>query len=91
MTVSQAFNSGSVIDVDDASEVVVAANPNRSQLFLQNDHASQVLYLSLGGTAVANSGIRLNPGGGGVVLDGYKGAVSAIASAANTNLLVAET
>lgn len=72
------------------ASTVVSANDNRVRLILGNDHATQVIYLSLGGTAEANKGIRLNAAGGQVNLEGYTGAVSAIATGAGTGLLITE-
>jgi hypothetical protein len=90
MRIPQAFNAGSAVSIGAVNVAAVAANGNRSTLILQNDHATQVIYCSLGGTAVANVGLRLSAAGGTVVLDGYTGAVSAIATGASTPLLVTE-
>lgn len=89
MTVSQAINPGSAVSVGTSNTALVGANDRRS-VVLCNDHASNTIYLSLGGTAVANQGIRLNAAGGAIKLDGYTGAVSAIATGASTAVTVAE-
>lgn len=86
----QAFNQGTAVSIGASNVAAVAANPNRSRIILQNDHATQVIYLSFGGTAVANVGLRLNAAGGSLTLDGYSGAISAIATGASTPLLVTE-
>lgn len=69
---------------------VLAANGSRIEAFVCNDHASQVVYLSLGGTAEANKGIRVNAAGGTVRIGSFTGAISAIASGASTTVTVAE-
>ena len=88
--IDEATTTHGAVSVGAASTSVAVANPDRIALFLQNDHATQVVYLSLGGTAVANQGIRLNAAGGGVVISSYTGAVNAIATGAATGVLVAE-
>ena len=89
-SVASATTTHDAATVGTSASTVVAANGRRNELFLQNDHATQVIYLSLGGTAEANKGIRLNAAGGGVVITRYSGAVSAIATGAATTLLIAE-
>lgn len=69
---------------------VLAANGARVDAFICNDHASQVVYLSLGGTAEANKGIRVNAAGGMVRIGSFTGAISGIASGASTTVTVAE-
>ena len=83
-------NAGDAVDVTTDSTSVVAANGNRIELTLQNDHASQVVYLSLGGTAVANKGIRLNPGGGSYTTSAYTGAINAISVGGTSAVLITE-
>lgn len=75
--------------VGTTSAVVAAANEKRIELFLTNDHSSQIIYLGLGTTAVANKGIKLAPGAG-IVISSFAGAVYAVASGAATTLLIAE-
>ncbi len=72
------------------SGVVVPANDNRVAAYVCNDHATNIVYLSLGGTAVANEGIRLNAAGGAVVIYHYSGVITAIASGADTNVIFSE-
>lgn len=86
----KAYNPGAAVSIGGSNVAAVAANPNRERIILQNDHATQVIYLSLGGTAAANAGIRLNAAGGSILLEGYTGAISAIATGASTPLLVTE-
>jgi hypothetical protein len=85
-----AFNPGDGVDVSGSNVQVVAANKQRAEITLANDHATQVIYLSLGGTAALNTGIRLNPAGGSWSSTSYTGAISAIASGATTRLLRSE-
>jgi hypothetical protein len=89
-TTSSATTPHGTASVGGTAGSVVAANPNRVRLILGNDHASQVIYLSLGGTAELNKGIRLNAVGGQINLEGYTGAVSAIATGSTTPLLITE-
>lgn len=81
---------GTAVSVDAASEVVAAANPDRAEITIQNDHATQIIYLSLGGTAALNSGIRLNALGGSWTSNAYTGAINGIATGAATVALVTE-
>lgn len=80
----------SSVSVGTSSTQVAAANGARVELFLCNDHATQTVYLALGATAVANQGIRLNAGGGSIVLSSFTGVVNAIATGASTNVTVCE-
>lgn len=73
-----------------ASAVVVPANPQRVEVTICNDHATQVAYLSLGGTAVANTGIRLAAAGGSYTTQAFTGAINAIATGATTVLTFSE-
>ena len=73
---------------------VIAANPNRRCLLLINDSAN-IIYLMLGGTAVANQGIRLNAAGGNYEMSPrlgnlYRGAINAIALTGTSVLLVTD-
>lgn len=70
---------------------VVSANPQRVEITICNDHATQVAYLSLGtGAAVVSTGIRLNAAGGSYTTKSYTGAIQAIATGAATVLTVSE-
>lgn len=85
-----AKNPGSTVSVGVADGALVASNPARLELTICNDHATQIVYLSLGGTAVINSGIRLNAAGGSYTTNAYTGAVRAIASGATTGVTITE-
>lgn len=78
------------VAVGAASVSLAVANIDRVALVVCNDHATQIVYLSLGGTAVVGQGIRLNAAGGSHVIDYYTGAVNAIATGAGTGVSVAE-
>lgn len=84
-----AKNTQGAVSVGTSSGVLVPANGDRVELTICNDHATQILYLSLGGTAVASQGIRLGPGQF-YTTNAYTGAVSAIASGAATGACFAE-
>ena len=75
-----------------ASVVARRANRNRKGLLLTND-SDTVIYLTFGGLAVANSGLRLNAGGGVFEINAtnlYKGIISAISAGADKALLYVE-
>jgi hypothetical protein len=73
-----------------SSATVVAANPQRVSVTLCNDHATQIVYLALGATAVANTGIRLNAAGGTITLTSYTGIITGIATGASTVVTYSE-
>ncbi len=81
--------------VDNADGEVLAANANRDYAILIND-SDTVMYLNLGGTAAANTGIRIAASGGSYELGthalNYRGAINAIhgGGAVNKVLLVSE-
>jgi hypothetical protein len=72
----------------------IAANTSRRYLLLQNDDATDTIYVKVGAAAVANEGVKIAPGGSYVIsaaagnLD--TGAVNLIASANTPLLLIAE-
>jgi hypothetical protein len=79
-----------VVSVGTSSGSVLSADANRTFLLLINDSAN-VIYVSLAGSAAAlNAGQRLNANGGSILLDRYVPvtAINAIATGANSNLLV---
>lgn len=82
-------NAGSGVSVATTSTVVAASNLNRLEIIIVND-SDTVIYLRLGTSAVLNSGIRLNAGGGSFTTDKYTGQINAISSVAGKNLTVAE-
>ena len=67
----------------------VAENEERIEVFITNTHATQTLSLSLGGTAVAGSGIVLRSNES-VVISSFTGAINAIGSGAATTVAIAE-
>lgn len=79
----------SVVSVGVASGVVIDANADRRELILQNDHATQVIYLRLlAAAAVLNQGVRLDPGA--TFITDLTAEIRAIATGAATTLLVTE-
>lgn len=68
---------------------VVSPNPQRVEVTICNDHATQVAYLALGTVAALNGGIRLAPGQS-YTTGAYTGAIAAIATGAATVLTYAE-
>jgi hypothetical protein len=67
-------------DVANTSTLVLAANPDRRYAVFTNDSDSPI-YLAIWHTAVAHTGIRLNPNGGSYEIDFknyYVGDVTAI-------------
>lgn len=85
----EAKNPGSVVTVGAASAPLVAENRERIEVFIANTHATQAASLSLGGVAVAGSGIVL-PAGASIVITSFMGAINAIGSGAGTTIAVAE-
>jgi len=84
----------SEVSVGDSTTAVLAENPNRSFALFIND-SDTVIYLNIGGAAVLNDGVRLNPSGGAYEMSRALGnldtqAVNAISSVASKNLLVVE-
>jgi hypothetical protein len=82
------------VTVTTSTTAIVAANSNRHELILTND-GTNVVYLALATslsapTAVANKGIRLNPGGGCYQTDSFTGAVAGIASGGSSVVCVTE-
>lgn len=73
-----------------ASATVVASNPARVSVTICNDHATQIVYLALGPTAVASTGIRVNAAGGSVTISGYTGIITGIASGVTTVVCFSE-
>lgn len=72
------------VSVGTSSATVVAANPDRVSVTICNDHATQVLYLALGATAVVNKGIRVNAAGGQVTITAYTGIITGVATGTAT-------
>ena len=78
--------------VGTSSAQAVAASATRTGLVLTNTSANAI-SLGFGATAVLNSGITLNAGGGIFEMDEYtfdRGAVNAIAAGASSNLAIQE-
>lgn len=71
------------------SKELVAENGARIALFVGNPGATDV-YLALGATAVSGEGIWLKKEAGAVVIQGYTGKVTAIASSGEPEITYAE-
>lgn len=85
-----ATNAAAGVSVGTSSVTVVAANPQRVEVTICNDHATQVVYLALGPLAFANVGIRLNAAGGSYTTTSYTGIITAIATGAATGVAFSE-
>ena len=85
-----AATPGGSATVGTSSGQIVAANSSRQELYIYNNHATNVVYLSLGGTAAVGQGARINPNGDYFYTASYTGAVSAIATGASTGVSIAE-
>lgn len=81
--------SHTTVTVGTASAQAVAANASRAYLLLVND-GDEAIYVSLGGAAALNAGIRLNASGGSYETSTWRGAVQAICTSGNKKLLVTE-
>jgi hypothetical protein len=80
-----------VVSVLSTDTALVAANANRVELTITNDHATQVVYLSFGTTAAtANNCMRLNAAGGSYTTRSYTGAIRAISVGGTSAVLVLE-
>lgn len=80
------------VTVGATSTSVLSANNSRSGAIFVND-SDETIYLSLGGTAVLNKGVRLNATGGAFTIDPsfmFVGPVTAICTSGNKNLCVTE-
>ena len=80
--------------VTGTSQVILRRNINRVTAAIVNDSANTV-YISFGGPAALNSGIRLNANGGSIVLGlatdiPYTGDIYAIATASPSVVTVTE-
>jgi hypothetical protein len=84
-----AFNPSSSATVGTTSTVIIPINAIRFITWITNTSSTATVYLSLGGTAVVGKGIVLAPGATWTT-NVYNGPVSAIASAAATNVAIAE-
>ena len=80
----------SAVTVGASDTQIVPANGARVAVVICNDHASNILYLALGGTAVANQGIRVNAAGGTVFLPEFTGEIRGIATGAGTVVTFSE-
>ena len=84
----------SEVTVGSSTTAVLTENPNRSYALFIND-SDETIYLNIGGSAVANDGIRLNANGGAYEMSRANGnldtqAVNAICASGSKNLLVVE-
>ena len=59
---NQVTYAHTAVNVDDSTTIVLAENANRKYARIQNDDASLIVWLRVGEAAVANEGIRLDPG-----------------------------
>jgi len=91
ITPSQASTAttDSFVTVGIGSTVVLAANASRKVALIVND-SDETIYLSYGGTATLNSGIRLNASGGAIREELYTGAINAISTSGSKILTVTE-
>ena len=76
------------------SAAVLAANSDRKYALIVNDGAA-IVYLNLGGTAVANQGIRLNANGGSYEISSdqgnrFDGVINGITVSGTATVLVTE-
>ena len=95
---TQGSGSGGAVEFDNATNFAVsigntsteirAANDSRKILALVNNSDVNI-FISLGGTAALNSGIRLNANGGNIVIANpiYTGVVNGIAATSGHSLV----
>lgn len=80
------------VSVLTSSTTILANRTSRSHAVIVND-GTNVVYLSLGATAVANKGIRLNPSGGSYEINEqnlFIGEINGIAVGGTSNVTVLE-
>lgn len=80
------------INLTTTQEEVLGENPERRYALLVNDSDSDA-YIALGIPAVANTGIRLNAGGGSYEINAtnlYTGRIYAISTGATKKLMITE-
>ena len=77
------------ISVGTSSTTIKVLNSLRLSLSIVND-SSAIVYVAKSGTAVINEGTRLNKKGGSMIIENYKGLVSAIADAVASNITFSE-
>lgn len=87
---SAATTPKAAVTVGASDTSIVAANPQRVEVTIVNDHATQIVYLALGAAAVANQGIRLNAAGGSYTTNAYTGEIRGIATGAGTVVVYSE-
>lgn len=78
------------VTVGEASVEVVPANPSRVCLTVCNESTAKI-WLAKGPTAAKEEGIFLIKEGSPLIMEDYNGVVTAIASAAASNLTFSET
>jgi hypothetical protein len=86
---NEAKTNGFVEVKKEEATIVAALNDNRVTLTLTND-SGNAIYVWKGAGAEVGKGIRLNAEGGAIIIDDYKGIVTAAAKTANSNLCVTE-
>lgn len=89
------LHGGAVTTLGAAAAEIVVASGGRDTVIIQNTHATQTMRVVLartaanGGTdATATTGLLLAANGGSITLEGYRGYVNGIASAAATTYTV---
>lgn len=77
------------IDVLVTDTVVLPLNVGRREVTIVNDGAN-IVYLSFGVAATANSGVRLNASGGSYTTNNWQGKINGIALTGTTHVTVCE-
>lgn len=86
--------SQTVVTVGTTSTAALGANYDRNYLLLVND-GTEAIYVSLGGAAALNAGIRINGDGGSYEMGRgfgniFQGPIAAICTSGGMKLLVTE-
>lgn len=84
---SAATNTG--VTIGTSSTSILSSNASRKSATIVND-STGIVYLSLSGTAVLNTGIRINASGGSAVITEYTGEITGIGVAGSQNVTVTE-
>ena len=82
------------VTVGSSSTAVLSASETAAYRLMVND-SDEVIYINLGGTAAANTGIRLNASGGSYEMsvaggNWFNGAITAICASGSKKLLVTQ-
>jgi len=77
---------GFTVTVGTSSTTILNSDVNRVKVWLSNDSPTQIIYVTIGSTAVVGQGVRLNPNGGKWETSST-GAINAISTASGGTIV----